>query len=215
MADKGSWNERSTDPSQLKCAGLRALILSLVSDGSCEDDGTEQVLMDIDLDGRRYLVIRMPAIERKSAVLSPREIEIVRLVAQGHPNKVIAAVLDISSWTVCTHMRRVFAKLGVTSRAAMIARLAECRGALDGIPPSRQPCAQAAREEADFNGLRAGQHRHGNIVTEDAPGVERIGADQRRQRRRVAVHAPTQSASVETLRSMPSRAKPSLWRFSG
>ncbi len=32
---------------------------------------------------------------------------------------------------------------------------------------------------------------------------------------RVAVQAPTQSASVETLRSMPSRANPSLWRFNG
>ena len=29
------------------------------------------------------------------------------------------------------------------------------------------------------------------------------------------VQAPTQSASVDTLRSMPSRAKLSLWRFSG
>lgn len=47
------------------------------------------------------------------------------MVAQGHPNKIIAAVLNISSWTVCTHLRRIFAKLGVTSRAAMVARLLE------------------------------------------------------------------------------------------
>jgi hypothetical protein len=45
------------------------------------------------------------------------------MVAQGHPNKVIAAVLNISCWTVCTHLRRIFAKLGVGSRAAMVARL--------------------------------------------------------------------------------------------
>jgi hypothetical protein len=31
--------------------------------------------------------------------------------------------LNISSWTVCTHLRRVFAKLGVGSRAAMVARV--------------------------------------------------------------------------------------------
>jgi DNA-binding CsgD family transcriptional regulator len=45
------------------------------------------------------------------------------MVAKGHPNKVIADVLNISSWTVCTHLRRIFAKLGVGSRAAMVAQL--------------------------------------------------------------------------------------------
>jgi DNA-binding CsgD family transcriptional regulator len=47
------------------------------------------------------------------------------MVAKGYPNKMIAAVLDISPWTVCTHLRRIFAKLGVCSRAAMVARLAD------------------------------------------------------------------------------------------
>jgi hypothetical protein len=47
----------------------------------------------------------------------------VGLVADGLPNKCIGAVLEISSWTVATHVRRVFSKLGVTSRAAMVARL--------------------------------------------------------------------------------------------
>jgi DNA-binding CsgD family transcriptional regulator len=48
--------------------------------------------------------------------LSPRERQIVRLVAEGHVNKAIGAVLDISPWTVATHLRRIFAKLGVASR---------------------------------------------------------------------------------------------------
>jgi DNA-binding CsgD family transcriptional regulator len=52
----------------------------------------------------------------------------VRMVAKGHPNKVIADVLNISSWTVCTHLRRIFAKLGVGSRAAMVAQLLESGG---------------------------------------------------------------------------------------
>ena len=43
------------------------------------------------------------------------------MVAKGHTNQAIADVLGISAWTVSTHLRRVFAKLGVNSRAAMVA----------------------------------------------------------------------------------------------
>ena len=85
----------------------------------------EEVLVDIEVDGCRYLLVRMPRPGRNRIQLSPREQEIVRMVAKGHPNKVIADVLNISSWTVCTHLRRIFAKLGVGSRAAMVAQLLE------------------------------------------------------------------------------------------
>lgn len=50
----------------------------------------------------------------------------------------IAAVLEINSWTVSTHLRLMFAKLGVSSRAAMVARVLE----------SRQPAAMPERREA-------------------------------------------------------------------
>jgi DNA-binding CsgD family transcriptional regulator len=98
------------------------------------DSGAENVLVDTEVEGARYLLVRMPQAERVRVQLSPREQEIVRMVAKGHPNKVIADVLNISAWTVCTHMRRIFAKLGVGSRAAMIARLLEL-----GILNSRSP----------------------------------------------------------------------------
>lgn len=93
-------------------------------------DSSEQVLVDLEVDGARYLLVRMPLPSGRRIQLSPREHEIVRMVAKGHPNKVIADVLNISSWTVCTHLRRIFAKLGVGSRAAMVARLLEI-GALN------------------------------------------------------------------------------------
>ena len=85
----------------------------------------EEIVIDTEVDGARYLLVRMPRSGRPQISLSPREQEIVRLVAQGHPNKVIADVLSISSWTVCTHLRRIFAKLQVGTRAAMIARVSE------------------------------------------------------------------------------------------
>ena len=89
------------------------------------DDKAEVILVDIEVDGARYLLVRMPKLNRIRVQLSPREQEIGRMVAKGHPNKVIADVLNISSWTVCTHLRRIFAKLGVGTRAAMVAQLVE------------------------------------------------------------------------------------------
>ncbi len=59
-----------------------------------------------------------------TGILTQRELQIANLVAQGHCNKQIASQLKISEWTVSTHLRRVFAKLGVDSRAAMVYRCA-------------------------------------------------------------------------------------------
>jgi DNA-binding NarL/FixJ family response regulator len=89
------------------------------------DSSHEEVLVDTEVDGSRYLLVRMPHPVDTDVRLSPREQEIVRMVAKGHPNKVIADVLNISSWTVCTHLRRIFAKLNVTSRAAMVGRISQ------------------------------------------------------------------------------------------
>jgi len=96
-------------------------------------DQNEDILVDAELDGCRYLLVRLPKETPSRVVLSPREKEIVRMVAQGHPNKVIAGVLNISGWTVCTHLRRIFAKLGVGSRAAMVAKLLDTRNLDNGI----------------------------------------------------------------------------------
>lgn len=57
--------------------------------------------------------------------LTARELEIARLVAEGRVNKQIAGDLRISEWTVATHLRRMFVKLGVDTRAAMVSRCFE------------------------------------------------------------------------------------------
>ncbi len=84
--------------------------------------GREGVLMDVESDGIRCVLVRTAAYA-DAPLLSPREQEIARMVARGLPNKTIAAVLEISTWTVGTYLRRMFAKLNVTSRAAMVAKL--------------------------------------------------------------------------------------------
>jgi DNA-binding NarL/FixJ family response regulator len=83
---------------------------------------SEQVMMEFLVNGVRYTFYHSTSPSGIPHVsLSPREREIVRLVAKGLPTKVIAATLDVSPWTVCTHMRRIFSKLGVKSRAEMVA----------------------------------------------------------------------------------------------
>jgi DNA-binding CsgD family transcriptional regulator len=52
--------------------------------------------------------------------LTPREREIVELVATGATNREIAAHLVLSPRTVDHHLRQVFAKLGISSRAELI-----------------------------------------------------------------------------------------------
>lgn len=48
--------------------------------------------------------------------LSRREVEVIRLVAEGMSNKAIAERLSISEKTVTTHLNHIFEKLGVESR---------------------------------------------------------------------------------------------------
>jgi DNA-binding NarL/FixJ family response regulator len=51
-----------------------------------------------------------------AASLTPRESEILRLIAEGHTNKQIARQLGISEKTVKTHCSRLFQRIGVIDR---------------------------------------------------------------------------------------------------
>ncbi len=90
----------------------------------CSEEASHLVICERKYENFRYVILRIAVDAHDShVILSPREREIARLVAEGYPNKTIAAVLDISAWTVSTHIRRIFVKLNVRSRAAMVARL--------------------------------------------------------------------------------------------
>lgn len=54
--------------------------------------------------------------------LSPREQEVLTLMAEGHPNKIIADRLDISEHTAKFHVNAIFARLGVQSRTEAVVR---------------------------------------------------------------------------------------------
>jgi ATP/maltotriose-dependent transcriptional regulator MalT len=90
-----------------------------------DDDGAE-----LELDAARRAFERLGArpdlasVEPTAAaasVLSPRELQVLALVATGRTNRAIAAELVISDKTVARHVSNIFTKLGVSSRAAATA----------------------------------------------------------------------------------------------
>jgi two-component system response regulator NreC len=52
--------------------------------------------------------------------LSPREVEVLRLIALGHTSAEIAAKLRLSRRTVETHRARILRKLGLRTRADLV-----------------------------------------------------------------------------------------------
>ncbi len=60
--------------------------------------------------------LRTPAVD----ALTPRELDVLRAVAEGHTNAEVGRRLFISESTVKTHLLRVFAKLGVDDRTAAV-----------------------------------------------------------------------------------------------
>jgi DNA-binding CsgD family transcriptional regulator len=140
-------------PEELFRALISQLPLSSSSDRpslAAPAQDADEVVIATEIDGFRYFLVRAPKSTHSQVALSPREKEIVRMVAQGHPNKVIAGVLNISSWTVCTHLRRVFAKLGVGSRAAMVARLLELGGVRSSSHDPQAPSGALSASRASL-----------------------------------------------------------------
>jgi DNA-binding NarL/FixJ family response regulator len=70
---------------------------------------------------RRLVRHASPAAETSMALLTPREREVLRLLAGGLAADEIAKKLFISKKTVGTHLEHIFTKLGVRSRAQAIA----------------------------------------------------------------------------------------------
>lgn len=69
----------------------------------------------------------MRRMREPAPALSPREIELLELLASGASNKEIARSLFISEATVKTHLVHIFGKLGVDSRTAAVTKAVEQR----------------------------------------------------------------------------------------
>lgn len=126
---------------------------------STEPGHDSAALLEIEHNGQTYSLLcrkKTPAEPLSCVELSPREREIVRMVAEGYPNKAMASTLEISEWTVGTHLRRVFAKLGVSCRAAMVAKWLELQRCEVTLSKSlgRGAAAPSPRETAKAGAFR-------------------------------------------------------------
>ena len=75
---------------------------------------------DVPLTRRLGIRIRQPV--RPASVLTPREAEVFELLRSGLTNRAIAEVLFVSESTVKAHLRHIYEKLGVRSRAQALAQ---------------------------------------------------------------------------------------------
>lgn len=73
------------------------------------------------LEGNEAFDGRHPERAAGRGALSPREREVVRLVARGATNREVAAALEVGEETVKTMLARTYAKLGVRRRAEAVA----------------------------------------------------------------------------------------------
>ncbi|MFG2332000.1 LuxR C-terminal-related transcriptional regulator [Streptomyces sp. NPDC048604] len=108
----------------------RSLMLLGVARQRLGDAGTARLELNAAREAFRELgaapdLARLDALTRRGARhdggLSPREIEVLRLVATGRTNHAIADELVLSEKTVARHVSNIFGKLGLSSRAAATA----------------------------------------------------------------------------------------------
>jgi DNA-binding NarL/FixJ family response regulator len=75
------------------------------------------------VDAMERFVRRQVASKEMTSVLSRREVDVVRAVAQGLRNRDIAERLGIAEGTVKLHLHTIYTKLGVDGRTALIVKL--------------------------------------------------------------------------------------------
>jgi DNA-binding NarL/FixJ family response regulator len=110
----------------------------LIGQGCRELADTDSAAMELDAARRVFEQLgAVPELARVEALsrtagnipggLTPRELEVLRLVAAGKSNRAIATDLFLSEKTVARHMSNIFAKLDLSSRAAATAYAYEHR----------------------------------------------------------------------------------------
>jgi DNA-binding NarL/FixJ family response regulator len=95
--------------SALSAEAAAAELRADVSGGRLDAEAVEAVLA-----AAGHRVVRRRA---GPSGLTPREVEVLRLLARGHSNKAIAERLVISPKTVANHIEHIYLKIGASNRA--------------------------------------------------------------------------------------------------
>ncbi|MGN7611581.1 response regulator [Magnetococcales bacterium HHB-1] len=78
-----------------------------------------EIYLSKQLQGKVNFISRH-GLSRRKSVLSPREREVLKNIAQGYTNKETARILEVSPKTVETHRSRIMAKLNLHSTAELV-----------------------------------------------------------------------------------------------
>ena len=124
------WHELDIPYEAARCRVLAAQACRTLGDeasASMEFDAARTAFAEL---GAATDLARLDALARSISntaygPLSPREVEVVRLVASGRTNRAIAHELFLSEKTVAHHLSNVFVKLGLASRSALTAHAYE------------------------------------------------------------------------------------------
>jgi DNA-binding CsgD family transcriptional regulator len=107
-------------PAAWPCSGAKMLLFRAPGPDFSDRDRDLLALLQphlrqayLDAERRRYGTVR----------LTPRQRELMRLVAAGHTNVKIARQLGITEGTVRSHLEDIYTRLQVSSRAAAVARV--------------------------------------------------------------------------------------------
>ena len=120
------WRELDVPYEAARCRVLAARAFRTLGDdpsASMEFDAARAVFADL---GARPALAAIDALMAsdspdRAGGLTPRETEVLRLVAEGKTNRLIALDLYLSEKTVARHLSNIFAKLGVSTRSAATA----------------------------------------------------------------------------------------------
>jgi ATP/maltotriose-dependent transcriptional regulator MalT len=121
--------KKTAGPDSLELLGQR---FQVVQESAPAGQAPSSEVGRLEIEGRCYAIrtAEAPPAPKEEAlqfdVLTERELQIAVLVARGRLNKQIAHQLGISEYTVCTHIRHMFCKLRVRTRAEMVYRCAAC-----------------------------------------------------------------------------------------
>jgi ATP/maltotriose-dependent transcriptional regulator MalT len=117
---KTAMRSEALDPLVLGLRASTAFAARIADSEHDRDRLTTLLAASNDVALARRVGISIPRSARRKSSLTPRELEVHELIAQGRGNREIAAALYISESTTKLHVRHIFEKLGVHSRVEAV-----------------------------------------------------------------------------------------------